>query len=61
MRTRFATSFPGDELCERRLTNTTEEGLFFHATGLIGTELCHCKFMNCHFERLEIDGSQQRV
>ena len=52
-------SFPADALRERRLTNVMVAGAFFHATGLMGTELNHCKFVSCHFERLEIDGSEQ--
>ena len=52
-------SFPADALCGRCLANATLVGSFFHATGLMGTELNHCKFVNCHFERLEIDGSER--
>ena len=50
-------NFPASALCERRLTNVTVSGSYFPATGL--TELCHCTFVNCHFERLEIDGSEK--
>ena len=52
-------SFPADALCGRCLTNITVVGSFFHATSLISTELCRCKFVKCHFERLDIDGSEQ--
>ena len=52
-------NFPASALCERRLTNVTVSGSYFPATGLNNTELCHCTFVNCHFERLEIDGSEK--
>ena len=52
-------SFPAGTLRERRLTNVRVSGSYFHASGLTNTKLCRCKFVNCHFERLEIDGSEQ--
>lgn len=52
-------SFPADALRELRLTNVTVSGSYFPATGLNHTELAHCNFVNCHFERLEIDGSEE--
>ena len=52
-------SFPVGALCGRRLTNVTVSGSYFHATGLTATKLCRCTFLNCHFERLEIDGSER--
>ncbi len=52
-------SFPAGALQERRLANVTVTGSYFHATALTGTRLCGCTFVNCHFERVEIDGSEQ--
>lgn len=52
-------SFPAGALQNRRLANVTVTGSYFHATALTGTRLCGCSFVNCHFERLEIDGSEQ--
>ena len=52
-------NFPASALRERRLTNVTVSGSYFPATGLNNTELCRCTFVNCHFERLEIDGSEK--
>ena len=52
-------SFPAGALRGRRLTKVTVTGSCFHATGLTDTQLCGCTFLNCHFERLEIDGSEQ--
>ena len=52
-------SFPAGAMQERRLANVTVSGSYFHATALTGTRLCGCAFVNCHFERLEIDGSEQ--
>ena len=51
-------SFPAGALRERRLTNVTVWGSYFPATGLNNTELDRCAFVKCHFERLEIDGSE---
>ena len=52
-------SFPAGAMQERRLANVTVSGSYFHATALTGTRLCGCSFVNCHFERLEIDGSAE--
>ena len=52
-------SFPAGALRERHLTNVTVSGSYFPATGLTDTELTRCTFVNCHFERLEIDGSEK--
>lgn len=52
-------SFAAGALRERRLTNVTVSGSYFAATALTDTELCRCRFLNCHFERLEIDGSEK--
>ena len=52
-------SFPAGALRERRLTNVTVSDSYFHATGLTDTRLCGCTFLNCHFERLEINGSER--
>lgn len=50
-------SFPASSLRGLRLANLTVTGSFFHATTLTDTELRSCKFLNCHFERLELDHS----
>ncbi len=52
-------SFPVGVLRERHLTDVTVSGSYFPATGLNATELRRCTFKNCHFERLEIDGSEK--
>jgi len=52
-------SFPAGALRNRSLSDITVSGSYFHATGLADTRLCRCMFLNCHFERLEIDGSEQ--
>ena len=52
-------SFPDGALRERRLQNVTVSGSYFHATSLAQTVLCNCRFVNCNFERLEIDGSEK--
>lgn len=51
-------SFPADALRGRRLRNVTVAGSYFHATSLAGMELRGCRFENCDFERLEMDGSE---
>ena len=51
-------SFPDGVLRERHLENVTVSGSYFHATSLAQTVLCNCRFVNCNFERLEIDGSE---
>ena len=48
-------SFPADSLRARSLKNITVSESYFHATSLIGTSLAHCKFVNCRFERLELN------
>ena len=52
-------NFPAGALRKRRLTNLTVSGSYFPATGLNNAELSRCTFVNCHFERLEIDGSER--
>ena len=52
-------SFPAGAMHKRHLTNVRVSGSYFHATDLSSTELYRCKFVNCHFERLELDGSEQ--
>lgn len=51
-------SFPADALRGRFLRNVTVAGSYFHATSLAETELRGCRFENCDFERLEMDGSE---
>ena len=52
-------SFPGGVLRQRRLRNFTISRSYFHATSLVAAELSNCKFLNCEFERLEVDGSER--
>ena len=52
-------SFPNGALRQRHLRNVTVSGSFFHATSLTETVLYDCRFVNCTFERFEIDGSEQ--
>ena len=52
-------SFPDGSLRQRRLTNFKTSGSYFHATSLTDTLLRNCKFLNCDFERLEMDGSER--
>ena len=52
-------SFPDGALRKRRLRNFTISRSYFHATGLDDGVLTNCKFLDCEFERLEIDGSEQ--
>ena len=52
-------SFPPGALSGRRLTDVRVSGSYFHATSLTDTEFCRCTFVDCRFERLEIDGSEQ--
>ena len=51
-------SFPADALRRRRLRNVSVTGSWFHATSLAKTALHGCRFENCDFERLEMDGSE---
>ena len=51
-------SFPAAALRNRRLSNVTASDSYFHATSLMNTQLCRCRFLNCHFERLDVDGSE---
>ena len=48
-------SFPTDSLRDRSLRNITVTESYFHATSLSGTSLAHCEFVNCRFERLELN------
>ena len=50
-------TFPADALDNRRLTNFRVLGSYFQGTSLEKTKLCRCEFVNCQFERLEIDDS----
>ena len=52
-------SFPDGALRQRRLRKVTVSESYFHATSLAETVLRDCRFVNCNFERLEIDGSEQ--
>lgn len=50
-------SFPDGMLRQRRLSNFTVSGSYFHATTLADAALRNCSFLNCKFERLEINDS----
>ena len=52
-------SFPDGALQQRRLRGFTISGSYFHATSLAETILCNCRFLDCDFERVEMDGSEQ--
>ena len=52
-------SFPAGALRERRLGNVTVSGSYFHRSALAKAELSGCRFVNCTFERLELDGTAQ--
>ena len=54
-------TFPPDALCDRRFTNFRVLGSYFHGTQLAKTKLRGCEFVNCQFERLEIDDSLEVV
>ncbi len=34
-------------------------GSYFHATSLAEAHLCNCAFLDCDFERIELDGSEK--
>ena len=52
-------SFPDGALRQRHLRDLTISSSYFHATSLADAAICNCKFLNCEFERLEIDGSEE--
>ena len=52
-------NFPVDALCGRRLSNLTVEDSYFDASKLESAFLRKCKFVNCHFYRLSISGSEK--
>ena len=52
-------SFPTSALCGRHLDRISVQESYFHATGLTDTTLHECSFGGCHFERLEVDGSEK--
>ena len=51
-------SFPDGSLQKRCLSRLNISDSYFHPTSLEKTELHQCQFLNCTFERLEIDGSE---
>lgn len=50
-------SFPAGAVRGRTLNDLCVSNAYFHATSVSGTALCRCKFANCHFERLDVDGT----
>ncbi len=48
-------SFPPDALHGVRLTGLTISGSYFHATALADATLHHCRFVDCHFERIDLN------
>ena len=51
-------SFPTGALERRRFKGLKVSGSYFHATSLAEAHLRDCAFLNCDFERIEIDGSE---
>ena len=54
-------SFPAGALSGRRLTDLRVSGSYFHASDLVDAQIEQCRFSDCRFERLEIDGSEKIV
>lgn len=54
-------SFPAGALSGRRLTDLRVTGSYFHATDLVDAQIERCRFSDCRFERLELDGSERIV
>ena len=52
-------SFPAGALERRRLKGIKVSGSYFHATSLAEAHLCGCAFLDCDFERIELDGSEK--
>ena len=48
-------SFPPNALRGRKLTGLTASGSYFHATALADATFHRCRFVDCHFERLDLD------
>ncbi len=51
--------FPANTLRAKTLTNVTIADSYFRATNLNQSKLTKCVFINCEFERIEIDGSER--
>ena len=51
-------SFPAGALERRRFKGLKVSGSYFHATSLAEAHLCDCTFVDCDFERIELDGSE---
>ncbi len=47
-------TFPPNALCGRKLTGLTVSGSYFHATALSGTTFHRCRFVDCHFESIDL-------
>ena len=52
-------SFPINAVRGRHLSNVRFSGSYFSATEMTDSMLHRCQFLDCQFERMEIDGSQK--
>ena len=50
-------NFPAGALSGRTVQDLTISESYFHATSLTGAEFQRCHFINCEFERLEVDST----
>lgn len=48
-------TFPPNALCGRKLTGLTVSGSYFHATALADATFHRCRFVDCHFERIDLN------
>ncbi len=48
-------SFPRDALHGRKLTKLTISGSYFQPTTLADATFHHCRFLDCHFERIDLN------
>ncbi len=52
-------SFPPNALRGRKLTGLTVSGSYFYATALADATFRRCRFVDCHFERIELDAVEE--
>ena len=52
-------NFPSNALQQRRLENLEISGSFFDVTSLTGSIITNCRFSECHFAQLALDGSEK--
>lgn len=50
-------SFPAGSLRGRRFSGLRVSDAYFHASSVTDTTFRRCRFVNCHFERLDVDGT----